>query len=322
MELGDKVNWLITSRCNLSCGYCPVLQDGDNEKPTTTQRIAEELSRSKVRGLSISGGEPMLVKDLSNVIKGLHSGGKYVSLHTNGHYLNAVTINSINQHVDGVAIPLDSMNPAVNDRMRGSGSLEAAKSAINILKQGGIKTRIHTVATPGNINGLNEIYYYFSEMGLDHWKIYEMMDRNDLFGDYETAFGDGGVNSFFADFLLAEEAMRAAKDDRVEFVALHDRRPYIFLDPLGNVNYGPWFFDNAKSFGNILSRGLDFIVDNVKGFVGSDSEQLFEGMRQLPLWARYYNGEFDPEEVAAISPEYKERFERLVEVYMKRDACD
>jgi MoaA/NifB/PqqE/SkfB family radical SAM enzyme len=320
MELGDKVNWLITSRCNLDCQYCFAPRNAQPEDSRKLVEIAKLLAQSPLKKVTISGGEPLLIENIEEITKILREGQKYVSLHTNGFYLSEDRIKNLGPHLGDIAIPVDSMDASINDPLRGDGSLHVFKRVLNQLNKHELNVGIHTVATPMNLSGLNAIYNYLSRKDFSFWKVYEQMGRTmeRLQGEFDPQ--TGGTDAFLADFLLVESKMKR-KDSRIRFIAAHDKMPYIFLNSEGRVSYGPWFAEKPMSFGNILDGGIQGIIQGVKEYVenGRDSEKFFEGMWQLPLWARCYNGEFEPKELEEVVPQYHKRFEKLVELYSARD---
>lgn len=319
MEIGHKINWLVTDRCNLSCSYCFAPRD-DLYSEGEVVRTAGVLAESGVKKVTLSGGEPALVDGLENVVEILGKGGVHVSLHTNGFFLDKDMLRKMKPYVGDVYLSVDSMDEGVNDAVRGAGSLEAFERAFDLLNGEGVRTGVHTVATPHNILGLDKVRDYISKGDFFDWKIYECNERP-LCGDGDLSLGalDGDVGDFFGDFLLAE-ARIGKGDGRIGFVANEDRMPYLFLNNGGGVSYHPWFVGKGKCFGNVFDDKLGDIVGNVKSFVdsGSDAEDFFKGKWQLPLWARYYEGNFELGELEKIEPKYWEKFLELSALYEKR----
>ena len=319
MDIGNKVNWLITNRCNSNCEYCfSPKADVSYESRENILNIANKLSVENFDKVTLSGGEPLLIDGIEEIVQVLSSGDKYVSLHTNGYYLTEERVKKLRPYVGDIALSVDTMDPEINDRLRGKGSLDVFKNRLELLNKYNIKTGIHTVAMPNNIEKLDKVRDYISKIGFDYWKIYEKNNRP--MGGDEISFStdnDSGVNDFFGEFLIAEDKME--KDSRMKFIANEDRFPYLFLNNPGNISYHPWFTGDGKTFGNILETNFSKIIDNVNLFIGDDAEEFFDAKWELPLWARCITGEVDSEELRKIKPEYFDRFNELMELYQKRD---
>jgi len=304
------VNWLITSRCGLSCSYCFSPKDDSNHEAIPASLDA--IDGSSASRVTISGGEPMLVDGVDGIVKALKESGKEVSLHTNGYLLDEAVARRLQPYVDEVHIPIDSANRKINDSMRGLGSMEAFEKASGVLNRAGIKTGIHTVVAPQNIGKLLELRDYVSQGEFFNWKLYQEVetgiDGGGAFGDSR----DGDVDHFMGEFLEAEE--RFGRDDpRIKFVLNTDRMPYTFLDSNGDVTYRQWFSEGGRVFGNVMNRGLDEIVEEIGAVGGFDSEEFFDAQWNLPLWARAFNGEFDMDDLKNV--EDFEKFSRLMELY-------
>ena len=275
--------------------------------------MARALVDGGVEKVTLSGGEPMLAAGVEDVVKILGKNNVYVSLHTNGYFLNDENLARMKDYLGDVYLPVDSMKRKVNDSTRGTGSLEVFKKGFDLLSRGGVKAGVHTVVTPKNIGGLGKILKYISAKDFFKWKAYEVF-RGQREG--EIFSHDGGVYDFAGDFLLAEDRIKKGNED-IEFVLDWDRAPYLFLNGDGDIRYTPWFFEGGKLFGNILEDGLEKIAGDVDSFVGSDAAEFFEGVSNLPLWARAVEGANDPEEFGIIDVEHADRFNLLVDLYEK-----
>ena len=71
--------------CNLRCKYCdtPAAQ-GDCGTEMEIRSIAEEVKRSGVTHVCLTGGEPLLQNDLPALLKILHGAGHEITIETNG----------------------------------------------------------------------------------------------------------------------------------------------------------------------------------------------------------------------------------------------
>ncbi len=83
----------ITQRCNLHCDYCHREGEGCCESNTTKEMTVDEIVRIAriaikldIARIKLTGGEPLMRKDLCNIVKGIAktSGLKDLSMATNG----------------------------------------------------------------------------------------------------------------------------------------------------------------------------------------------------------------------------------------------
>jgi MoaA/NifB/PqqE/SkfB family radical SAM enzyme len=357
MESWEHIHWFITSRCNLSCSYCfkPIEKTG--EEPGRLEQLANLLVSNKVRKVTLGGGEPTLVKHLEPVLRILKGAGIYVSIHTNGLTLNTKSIRQLSGLVDDIALPLDTLNRKNQQVLRGKPFMHTFDNKRELAEQilsNGIGLGYHTVFTQLNYRSMPGVYRFIKGIGFDYWKIYEF--NSDLVqGNFiESKQGrdlsqkevdrwrlierlqgkprpeTGQTDSLLARFLLAEEAM-PVNDKRIQFVGVRDysRPTYAFLDNDGNVRYYAYFSGRKrKALGNILQDDSFIkkklgtihqrIIDHPLTFDDESEDEWLEAKLDTPVFVRYYDGDYEIEEIECIKPGYISLFERVESLYRAR----
>jgi MoaA/NifB/PqqE/SkfB family radical SAM enzyme len=139
-----SVCWSPLVRCNLACPHCLDDKTVPELARPDRHRIAHLLAESGVLGVDISGGEPLLLRELPELIDTLTAGGCAVSVTTNGTHL-ARRAEALAAHVDAVRVSLDGPDPERHDRWRGTGSFDRAVAGIRAAVAHGIPTQIQTV---------------------------------------------------------------------------------------------------------------------------------------------------------------------------------
>jgi sulfatase maturation enzyme AslB (radical SAM superfamily) len=139
-----SVCWSPLVRCNLSCPHCLDDKSVPELARPDRHRIAHLLAESGVLGVDISGGEPLLLRELPELIDILTAGGCAVSVTTNGTHL-ARRAEALAARVDAVRVSLDGPDPERHDRWRGAGSFDRAVAGIRASVAHGIPTQIQTV---------------------------------------------------------------------------------------------------------------------------------------------------------------------------------
>jgi pyruvate formate lyase activating enzyme len=107
---------IFTVGCNLSCGFCHnkyLLHEGVGRDISVPELMEQIKSNMLVSGVSISGGEPTLQKDLLEVCIEIKNLGKYLSIDTNG--TNPKSITELLPFINRVA--LDIKGPLNNKRL-------------------------------------------------------------------------------------------------------------------------------------------------------------------------------------------------------------
>lgn len=133
----------ITNRCNLNCIHC----HNNKQELCKTLPIAKykmlikELAELKVFNVNISGGEPLLVDDIANIIKHAVNNGMSCTMSTNLTLLNEkMAIKLAKAGLKKIHISLDSFDPLAHDRIRGvDKSFERMKKNLRFLKENNIQ---------------------------------------------------------------------------------------------------------------------------------------------------------------------------------------
>ncbi len=144
LDVPVSVCWSPLVRCNLSCPHC--LDDTSVPELDAARRASAGrlIGASGVLGVDISGGEPLLLRDLPELAGRLATDGCAVSVTTNGWHL-ARRASQLTGHLDAVRVSLDAPDPSRHDALRGTGSFSRALDGIRACGQAGIPVQIQTV---------------------------------------------------------------------------------------------------------------------------------------------------------------------------------
>lgn len=119
-----QVTLNVTGRCNSRCQYC-AYGDPDTMKRTdiSYEHLAkqiEQLAALGVRALTISGGEPMLRKDLSDIIRFAADCGLNVTLITNASLLDIAAAQRLDAAgLSTLVLSFDSLEDELYRQIRG-----------------------------------------------------------------------------------------------------------------------------------------------------------------------------------------------------------
>ena len=124
----------LTNRCNVNCVYCH--HDGmvSSKKEMTADelyticKIAKDLGVKKIR---LSGGEPLIRKDIVEIVEKIASlDFKDISMTTNGTYLEKYAQGLKDAGLDRVNVSLDTLNRETYEFITKKDYLESAKAGI------------------------------------------------------------------------------------------------------------------------------------------------------------------------------------------------
>jgi radical SAM protein with 4Fe4S-binding SPASM domain len=160
------MTWRCTRACNYNCLYCSFGSNpyAVNEIDTDGGiRIVDELYELGAKWFGLSGGEPLLRKDIFEIIAHAKSLGMNVSLITNGYYVDGDILDNLIRNEVMTAVSLDGREEN-NDLTRGKGSYATALKAMEKLSHVGIFDCIVTTLNKLNYKDVDHI----AQLGHDY----------------------------------------------------------------------------------------------------------------------------------------------------------
>jgi len=164
-----------TFRCNLSCYWC--FNKGVKAKPELStkniKKIVDKVSQAGTSIVRFTGGEPLLRKDIFEILEYAKSKGLYVALNTNGTFVDGDVADKIKDNVDNVLVTFNGYDNLSEWKITGSKtSFEKKINAIKLLRKSVKVVRIGTVAVKENVEKLEEFFKVLKPLDVDTWEIF------------------------------------------------------------------------------------------------------------------------------------------------------
>lgn len=152
----DYLRVSVTDRCNFRCVYC-MPEGGFPATPKEEQLSFEEMARLVrlavslgVRKVRLTGGEPLLRKDLPSFVRAIAPGVRDLSCTTNGHLLEELAEPLARAGLGRVNVSLDTLTPVRFVEVARRGSLDKVLSGIAAAMKAGLwPIKINCVAMRG-----------------------------------------------------------------------------------------------------------------------------------------------------------------------------
>jgi radical SAM protein with 4Fe4S-binding SPASM domain len=129
----------VVGACNLTCIHCFAGQLPRNHSPLTVAEMDSlfgELARLGSFRLGLTGGEPLLRRDLCDILDAATGHGLHPCLTTNGLLLTEQIAREIGRRtLVWLNISLDGPDAATNDAVRGPGTFDAVLRNLSILRK-------------------------------------------------------------------------------------------------------------------------------------------------------------------------------------------
>ena len=159
-RVARKLRISVTDRCNFRCQFCmpktPVwLPHSEILSYEEIQRVAGIFAKAGVEKIRLSGGEPLMRKDVEKLVEMLAKiqGLKSLSMTTNGFLLAEKATALKRAGLEGVTVSLHSLKPDRFSEITGGGVFEKVVDGIKAAQENGFKPlKVNAVI----IRGCNE----------------------------------------------------------------------------------------------------------------------------------------------------------------------
>ncbi len=210
-KLNRKIDYLrisVIDRCNLRCVYC-MPEEGIESIPhdeiltyDEILRICEIVSELGIRKIKITGGEPLVRKDIVNLVRDIKNIDKIeqVTLTTNGILLHEMLDDLYDAGIDAINISLDTLNKDNFKKITRRDGLEKVLMSIDKAYDLGIRVKINCLAIRDfNLRELVEIASFAKDREIDvrfielmpigFGKKYTQIDNDEILSILESRFG-------------------------------------------------------------------------------------------------------------------------------------
>jgi pyrroloquinoline quinone biosynthesis protein E len=162
----------LTYGCPLHCPYCsnPLDLAAYADELTTSEwrRVLAEARELGVLQLHLSGGEPLLRRDLLEIVHSASELGLYTNLITSALGLTSRRAEELRAAgLDHVQISIQADEPALSDRIAGTPSFERKLAAARLVKELGWPLTLNVVLHRHNIDHIAGLLDLAEELGTD-----------------------------------------------------------------------------------------------------------------------------------------------------------
>lgn len=300
-SIGRRISYLrvsVTDRCDLRCLYCMAedstfLPRSDVLSLEEIERLCASFIRLGVRKLRLTGGEPLVRRNVMNLIQRLGShlgegGLDELTLTTNGTQLA--------RHAEGLAaagvrrinVSLDTLKPELFRTITRNGDLAQVLDGIAAAKAAGLSIKINAVALKGvNEDSVDDLVAWCGNQGFDLAFIETMplgdvgTHRTDQYLPLSTLRRDLGQR-----WTLMDSAYRTGGPARYVTVA-ETGGQLGFITPMSHTFCGDCNRVRLTATGRLyLCLGHEDSIDLKPMLRGSEADQALEGAIRTAIWEK------------------------------------
>lgn len=167
----------LTHRCPLRCPYCSnpleLARASDELDTATWKRVLGEAAGLGVLQVHFSGGEPLVRRDLAELVRHAADLGIYGNLITSGIGLDADRMAElVEAGLEHIQLSIQDFDPASGDRIAGlSGAQQAKRRAAHLVRDAGLPLTVNAVVHRQNLDRLREIIDLALALGADRLEV-------------------------------------------------------------------------------------------------------------------------------------------------------
>ena len=158
---------ITTYRCNAKCGMCHTWQHSSKASEEFNPEILEKIPAGMKR-LNITGGEPLLRKDLADIVRILDKKTDRLEISTNGYFYDRIEAIAKKFPKITIRVSVEGL-PALNDRLRGikNGFDRSMRTILRLLNLGIKDIGFAMTISGGNCHDLIDLYHLVSAMDIE-----------------------------------------------------------------------------------------------------------------------------------------------------------
>jgi MoaA/NifB/PqqE/SkfB family radical SAM enzyme len=212
-----KAVWEVVNTCNARCCTCDRWKEKTDPTILSTDEgksLIRQLADIGVLNLAFTGGEPLLRKDVYQLIAFASSQHLSTSLYTNGLLLSVRRAKElIDAGLDLIYLSIDGSTPELNDSLRGiPGYFDLTMKALESLKSlrsnGHPKIFLAVTITAKNMHDLENLAHLVKVSGLDglslQLALHAPQIKYRVEGDLVFKMGDGAVLQALVDRVVEQ----------------------------------------------------------------------------------------------------------------------
>jgi pyrroloquinoline quinone biosynthesis protein E len=160
----------LTYRCPLRCAYCSNPTDLATSELATDDwlRVFREAEALGVVQLHLTGGEPLLRRDLEALVRGGREAGLYVNLITSGVPLDEARLEALREAgLDHVQLSFQDVDPDAAEAIAGARVLDRKREAAGWIRALGLALTVNIVLHQKNIDRIDALLAFAESTGAE-----------------------------------------------------------------------------------------------------------------------------------------------------------
>lgn len=276
-----QIYWNMSNKCNFQCRMCSQWKRGKSEDAKDylnfqdMQSVIDQMKKLKIRNLGITGGEPLLQKELLfQVLDYANKQGIYTHFGSNGWLIDEDILQEYDQIGGGhISLSIDAIGD-LHDEIRGiNGAFEHVLKVLELykkIKPKRVFLKINTVMSAKNLEHILPVVAltekYSASIFIQPFEDFK----------HDTLYNDS--SKIDKNFAAADADMDQIKDIITKLKDLKKQKPGLILNSQAHLDRMVEYFANRKEIENVCEVAYkkftihpfgDVLCCGYLGFIGN-----------------------------------------------------
>lgn len=161
-----KIHWNTNQNCNLQCSFCYLWRTEEAGITLSTylaKKLIKEAAQLNVEWFVFGGGDPLMRKDLPELLIYAKQLGLKTEIQTNAILLSDQKFSLIRNYIDKIGLSLDGEDRETHDKIRGqAGHFDIVLKALKRIQEASIPTTIRSIVCKANMGKLSKLGHYLA----------------------------------------------------------------------------------------------------------------------------------------------------------------
>lgn len=256
----------VTSRCNARCEHCGSRCDGNmqgeeisaEDLKKTLKRIAAAYDPQKIL-INVTGGEPLMRKDLFDIMAYANELGFLWGMTTNGMLITKSVVKKMEETgMCTVSVSVDGLEKTHEEFRKVPNSYQKIFEGIHMMQESPViqLVQVTTVVNQKNIHELEDVYQLLLDNGVQYWRVISC-DPIGRALDNSNILLDSDQYKYLFQFI--QEKAKEGKMKDITYGCSH----YLGPNLEGEIRDHYFMCHAGLTVGSILSNGDIFVCPNV-----------------------------------------------------------
>lgn len=158
----------ITDRCNFRCKHCFANKNDLELSLSSWKKIFENIFKEKIQSVTITGGEPLLYRELFDLLESLHIKKTILALDTNASLINENNIKFIEKYFKKIRVSYYGFNRSWHANTNSNAfDEERFKKVLKLLCESKLFVQVKIPLFPNNVKKIYKILDGLKDFNID-----------------------------------------------------------------------------------------------------------------------------------------------------------